>query len=78
MFSEYTRRIQDIIINLPDPVNNPDFNLSDLGNEQRNAALKYFRVYFNLCAEEYYLYKEGKVDKHIWRTWSQGHRIIHP
>jgi hypothetical protein len=71
-FSEYTRRFQDTILNLPEQIYDPNFTLSQLAGEKREITLKYLRVYFNLCAEEYYLFKEGKVDKYIWQTWSRG------
>lgn len=39
--------------------------------------------YFNLCAEEYYWYKKGRIDDNLWKSWEVGmnswynnHRII--
>lgn len=28
--------------------------------------------FFNLCAEEYYWYKKGRIDEAIWFAWSDG------
>lgn len=28
--------------------------------------------YFDLCAEEYYLYKHGRLNKEIWKCWASG------
>jgi hypothetical protein len=28
--------------------------------------------FFNLCAEEYFWYKKGRIDKNIWCAWSDG------
>lgn len=28
--------------------------------------------YFNLCAEEYYWYKKGRIDELIWNSWQTG------
>ena len=28
--------------------------------------------YFNLCAEEYYWYKNGRIDKDLWQSWEVG------
>lgn len=28
--------------------------------------------YFNLCAEEYYWYKKGRIDSLIWKAWLDG------
>lgn len=34
------------------------------------------RVYFDLCSEEFYLYKDGLIDKRVWNEWEEG--IIYP
>jgi len=28
--------------------------------------------YFNLCAEEYYWYKNGRIDEDLWKSWEVG------
>lgn len=28
--------------------------------------------FFNLCAEEYYWYKKGRIDPKVWRAWYSG------
>jgi hypothetical protein len=28
--------------------------------------------FFNLCAEEYYWYKKGRIDKKLWDSWNAG------
>lgn len=28
--------------------------------------------FFNLCAEEFYWYKKGRIDPKVWRAWSSG------
>jgi hypothetical protein len=28
--------------------------------------------FFNLCAEEYFWYKKGRIDKNIWSAWEDG------
>tara|TARA_R110002050_G_scaffold95172_3_gene198116 strand:- start:1671 stop:2177 length:507 start_codon:yes stop_codon:yes gene_type:complete len=28
--------------------------------------------YFNLCAEEYYWYKNGRIDEDLWQSWESG------
>lgn len=30
--------------------------------------------YFNLCAEEYFWYRKGRIDKQIWIAWNSGMR----
>ena len=54
MFSEYTRRYQEILINMPESI----FN----GTEHINAkAQMYMRLYFDLCSEEYHLWRKGMI-----------------
>lgn len=38
------------------------------GNEQ-NAVIA---NYFDLCAEEYYFYKHGRIPKDVWACWAKG------
>jgi hypothetical protein len=28
--------------------------------------------YFNLCAEEYYWHKKGRIDENLWKSWEVG------
>ena len=36
--------------------------------------------YFNLCAEEYFFYKAGYIDQHVWESWYRGIKVFfkHP
>jgi hypothetical protein len=36
--------------------------------------------YFNLCAEEYFFYKAGYIDRRVWKSWSRGMEVFfkHP
>jgi hypothetical protein len=36
--------------------------------------------YFNLCAEEYFFYKAGYIDRSVWESWYRGMRVFfkHP
>ena len=36
--------------------------------------------YFNLCAEEYFFYKAGFIDRRVWESWYRGMRLFfkHP
>lgn len=58
-FAEYTRRYQDIILRMPEDPSDPQF-------------LKYMQLYFDLCSEEFYLYKKGLIDKNVWDLWVDG------
>ncbi len=33
--------------------------------------------YFNLCAEEYFWYKKGRIDEKIWKSWNAGMNYWH-
>jgi hypothetical protein len=36
--------------------------------------------YFNLCAEEYFFYKAGYIDRCVWESWYRGMKVFftHP
>lgn len=58
MFAEYTRRYQEIILQMPDEIY--------LDTEIVNAhTLKYMSLYFNLCSEESHLWESGIIPSHI-------------
>lgn len=67
-FSEYTRRYQDILINMPQNVY--------VNKERIDERTKTFmRLYFNLCSEEYYLWKNQLISDAIWNMWKAGMEI---
>ena len=67
-FSEYTRRYQDIILSMPAEVY--------VGNAPINSnTLRYLQIYFDLCSEEYHLYKNGFIPDDIWKNWKEGMQI---
>ncbi|MGL1885492.1 MAG: hypothetical protein OCD76_03165 [Reichenbachiella sp.] len=71
-FADYTKRYQEIMLNFPESVNDKDFNLADLDDEERAKFLRYARAYFDLCSEEYYLYQKKRISKEIWLEWKSG------
>ncbi len=62
MFAEYTRRYQDIIMNMPKSVYEGDETLD-------KNILRYMSLYFNLCSEEYDLYTKGAISSDVWAKW---------
>jgi hypothetical protein len=48
----------------------------DLSEHDRELVFSYF----NLCAEEYFFYKAGYVDHHVWKSWCRGMSVFfgHP
>ena len=71
-FADYTKRYQEIILNLPDNISQSDFDYSKLQDEVRSKTMRYMRAYFDLCSEEYDLWKAGYVHDRIWNNWKQG------
>lgn len=39
---------------------------------KKACVKRYMRLYFNLCSEEYYLYKKGLISKEVWELWREG------
>ncbi|MFB6317293.1 hypothetical protein [Saccharicrinis sp. FJH54] len=71
-FADYTKRYQEIILNFPENINEQDFNFEVLDAEIKAKTLRYMRAYFDLCSEEYYLHREGKIDTKVWEEWEGG------
>ncbi len=65
MFSEYTRRYNEIILYMP--------NVASEGKDKLDAeVLKYTRLYFDLCSEEYHLWVKGMIDSEVFDIWKEG------
>lgn len=71
-FSEYTKRYQEITLNLPESVNREDFDYDSLEPEIRDQTLRYMRAYFDLCSEEYFLKRKKHIDDETWKEWKTG------
>lgn len=71
-FSEYTKRYQEITLNLPESINRDDFDYDSLGPEVRDKTLRYMRAYFDLCSEEYFLKRKNHIDDETWKEWKTG------
>ena len=68
IFSEYTRRYQDIILRMPDSMFLHNGNLAP-------DVSKYMTLYFDLCSEEFHLHKIGDIPEKIWNNWVEGMKI---
>lgn len=71
-FADYTKRYQEIILNFPESINAKNFQIDNLDAEIKNKTLRYMRVYFDLCSEEYYLWTKRKIDNDTWKEWESG------
>ena len=76
VFTDYTKRYQEIMLNFPESINEEtfDFDKLDEGDEKKvkEKTLRYMRAYFDLCSEEYFLYSQGKIGANTWREWKSG------
>lgn len=71
-FADYTKRYQEIVLQLPAWIYDKDFDTSKLDETTKAQITKYVRVYFDLCSEEYHLYLNHKIDDAIWKNWEEG------
>ncbi|CAA6816344.1 MAG: Unknown protein [uncultured Sulfurovum sp.] len=68
IFFNYTDRYQNILIHLPIDVQSNDFDSNSLTEQD----LKWFRAYFDLCSEEFYLAQKKLIDNDVWLLWKLG------
>lgn len=66
LFAEYTKRYQQIIIAMPGVVMKGDAKLDDMN------VMKFMRLYFDLCSEEFHLAQKGFIPDEIWTNWKEG------
>ena len=71
-FADYTKRYQEITLNFPESINERDFEISKLDPVVRDKTLRYMRAYFDLCSEEYYLWKNKNIEDTTWKEWESG------
>jgi hypothetical protein len=73
-FIAYTDRYSTIMSRLPFAARQPGsgYELAAATQEEAVETLGAFRDYFNLCSEELWLYKTGKIDKDTWQIWKLG------
>jgi len=71
-FADYTKRYQEIIVNLPEDINSEEFSFTKLSDKKKDKTLRLLRVYFDLCSEEYYLNKNSHIESYVWEEWCNG------
>ncbi len=72
VFTDYTKRYQEITLNFPENINQDEFSFDDLDNDIKDKTLRYMRAYFDLCSEEYFLHSNGNIDDATWKEWRSG------
>ena len=67
IFTVCTNRYHDIILQMPEEM------MDEKVTQLTSAILKHCMLYFDLCSEEFHLYKEDKkIDKAVWEKWEEG------
>ena len=61
-FAEYTKRYQEIEIGLM--------------SEDSKQRTKYYRLYIDLCSEEYYLNSQKCLPPDVWKMWMNGMKLF--
>ncbi len=72
VFIEYTKRYQEIMIQFPEDVFSESFSFEKINTVEKNKIIKIMRLYFDLCSEELFLYKDGKISEKVWNEWKDG------
>ena len=72
LFADYTKRYQEIMLQLPYEINKKDFDYSLLSDKKKYRILKYMQAYFDLCSEEYDLYQNRFLSDEVWKNWEEG------
>ncbi len=70
IYADYTKRYQEIILHFPEDINSPSFSLD--GRSDYEKTMRYMRVYFDLCYEEWDLYRKGLIPNDLWSSWEAG------
>lgn len=71
-FAIYTGRYQKIALHLPVDIYEYQFRFEKLTKNKREEALRYMRVYFDLCYEQFFLNNKGLIDGEVWKDWKKG------
>ena len=69
-FTDYTKRYQEIVLHLPEDINEHGFVLRDHKDYQQ--TMRYMRAYFDLSYEEWFLSGRKLIDARFWRVWRVG------
>jgi polyphosphate kinase 2 (PPK2 family) len=69
-YAEYSKRYEAILVNFPDDIKSQNFNLK--ARPDYEQIMRQMRVYVDLSYEEWYLNKQGLVDREMWESWKAG------
>jgi hypothetical protein len=69
-YAEYSKRYEAILVNFPVDIKSQDFKLK--ARPDYEQIMRHMRVYVDLSYEEWYLNKQGMVDREMWDSWQAG------
>lgn len=69
-YAFFWKKWDRILEALPNGIFEPDFDLSK--REDADAIMVTLRSYFDLCAQEFFMYEEGVIEESIWANWRRG------
>ena len=75
LYGDYTKRYQEIMLQLPEGVRGERFCLNSLPFEKRERTMRYIRAYFDLCFEEWDLNRCNLIDRDFWRVWDSSMKV---
>jgi len=70
IYSDYTKRYQEIIGRFPEDINDAGFELH--GRSDYDQVMRAMRMYFDLCFEEWHLHRQKLIGAAIWSVWDAG------
>lgn len=68
-YAFFWKKWDRILEALPHGIFEPDF---DASAQDRETLMVTLRSYFDLCAQEYFMYTEGVIEESIWANWRRG------
>jgi hypothetical protein len=74
-FSDYTKRYSDIMVKMPKEVINPYFDIFELDKDKQEEVIRAIWPFFDLCYEEYCLYRERLISRRLWNIWKHNMRL---
>lgn len=70
IYSDYTKRYQEIVLRLPEDINKSGFSLQ--GRPDYDQVMRTMRMYFDLCFEEWHLHERKLIGEDTWQIWRAG------
>ena len=69
IFLEYTKRYAEIVDSFPNKTLSARLNTDGKPPERSDELTKCVLQYLNLCAEEFYMWKKGYLNRELWKIW---------